>query len=217
MLGSYVLEDLGLDARNELHLAWTDFIFQETINIERTLRIDAIDHTQRIERDAMPVQHLCCGEDLVEGRLAVLGYAIVIVQFLGTVNAQANKESVLLKKGAPFVVKQRAVRLEIIFNTLPWLLVLPFELDDLVEKLQPQQGRLTALPGEDHLASVLPLDVLSDMGLKDLVGNAELAAGAEQIFLVQVITVGAVKIADCANWFYHRVVGTRRAGLCRVW
>ena len=56
MLGSDVLEDLGLDARNELNLAWADFIFQETIYIKGTLRVDAIDHTQCIEWHSMTMQ-----------------------------------------------------------------------------------------------------------------------------------------------------------------
>jgi len=217
MLGSYVLEDLGLDTRNELHLAWTDFIFQETIYIKRTFRVDAIDHTQCIERYSMPMQHLCRCEYLVEGRLAVLGDAILVVKFFGSVDAQTDEESVLFKKGSPLVVKQRAVCLEIIFNALVWLLVLLFELDDLMEELQPQQGWLAALPREHYLVAVLPLDVLSDVGFKDRIRNLKFAGAAQQIFFVQVITVGAVKVADCANWLDHRVVGTQRAWLCRVW
>jgi hypothetical protein len=60
------------------------------------------------------------------------------------VDAQADEESVLFKKGPLLVVKQCAVRLEIIFDTLVRLLVLWLELDDLVEELRFEQSRLAA-------------------------------------------------------------------------
>ena len=114
----------------------------------------------------------------------------------------------LFKKGSPLVVKQRAVCLEIIFNALVGLLVLLFELDDLAEELQTQQGWLAALPREHYLVAVLPLDVLSDVGFKNFVGDLELTLATQERLFVEVITVGALKIADCTYWFDHRVVGT---------
>jgi len=59
------VEDLGLDARYELHLPRPDFVLQEAIHIERPLGIDAVYHRQRVERNAVAVQHLRCCEHLV--------------------------------------------------------------------------------------------------------------------------------------------------------
>ena len=45
-----------------------------------------------------------------------------------------------------------------------------------------------SLPGENHLAAILPFDVLAD------VGDAELAGAAEQVFLVEIVAIRAVQV-----------------------
>src|SRR6185369_5992591 len=97
MLGSYILEYFRLNTGDKLHLAWTDFILQEAVNIERTLCVHTIDHAKRVERYLVTMQKLSCGKDLVEGGLAVFSDTIVIVKFLGTIDAQADEESMLLE------------------------------------------------------------------------------------------------------------------------
>ncbi len=116
----------------------------------------------------------------------------------------------LLEERAPFVIEERAVGLQIVFDSLVGLLVFLLQLDDLAEKVQSQEGWFTALPGKDHFAAVLPLDVLADMSLEDFVGNAELAGTVEEILLVEIIAVGAVQIADGSDGLDHRVIGRVR-------
>ena len=90
-----VAKDLGLDAGNELHLPRPYFVLQEAIDIQRPLRVDAVHHRQRVERHAMLVQHLRRRKHLFEGRLAILGYAIRVVQFFRAIDAQTHEETVL--------------------------------------------------------------------------------------------------------------------------
>ena len=120
-----------------------------------------------------------------------------------------------LEKGAPFVVEQCAVGLQIVLDALAGLLVLLFQFDDFVEELEPEQRRFAALPGEDDFVAVLAFDVLADVGLEDLVGDLELALAAQQLLLVQVIAIRAVHVADRSDGLHHRVIGA--AGSLRPW
>ena len=144
-------------------------MLQEAVNIERTLHIHAIDHTERVERHLVPVQHVSSGDDFVERGFAVFGNAVAVVQFFRSVDAKANQEIVLLEESSPVIVKQRAVGLEIVSDTLVRLLVLLFEPDDLLEELQSQQSGFAALPRKHDLVAVLSFDVLLDVGFEDIV------------------------------------------------
>src|SRR5208337_18220 len=123
----------------------------------------------------MPMQHLRRSKHLVKRGLAVFRYAKAVVQFQRSINAEADEKAMFLEEQAPLVVEQRPVRLEIVLDSLPRLLVLLLKFNHLLEELQPEQARFATLPGKDHLIAVLPLDVLLDVGFENLVGNAELA------------------------------------------
>jgi hypothetical protein len=118
----------------------------------------------------------------------------------------------LLEKCAPLVVEERAVGLKIVLDALAGLFVFLFQLDYFLKKLQAQQGGLAALPGKDDFAAILSFDVLADVGFQDFVGDTKMAVAAQKIFLVEVVTIGAVEIADGADGFDHSVIGPLRTG-----
>lgn len=189
-----LLEYFRLHTRDELCFARPDFILEEVVHIQRALGVHSIHNAKNVKGHTMPMKHLCRREDLVKRRLAIVGDAIAIVKFFGAVDAQANQESVLFQEGPPLVVQERAIRLEIAIDMLVGPLVFLFQFNYLAEKVQPQQGWLTTLPGENHLTAVLPFDVLADVCFQDFVGDAEEVAGAEELFFVEIVTVCTVRL-----------------------
>ena len=158
-------EHLRLHARNELQLPRTKFSAQETINIERLLGVDAINHCQSVEWDFMPLQLLAGGEDLVKGRLATLVHPEAVVQFLRTIDAQPNQELVVAQKRVPVVIQQSAIGLEVVLDVQTRTLVFLFECDHLLEESDAQQGRFATLPGEYDFVAALGFNVLAYMRL----------------------------------------------------
>jgi hypothetical protein len=77
-----------------------------------------VDAGQRVEADTVPPQ--CPGrEHPVESRLGVLGHAVLVVNFLGPVDAEADQETVLPEEDGSVVVEQRTVRLKVVLDALP--------------------------------------------------------------------------------------------------
>jgi len=91
------------------------------------------------------------------------------VEPLRTVDAQADQEIVLLQESAPFVVKEQAICLQVVLTAHVRGHVFLLQDDDFPKEVQPHEGRLSSLPGEDHLLVILPFDVLAYVCLKHLV------------------------------------------------
>lgn len=72
------------------------FIFEEAVDVERALGVDAIHHAERVERNSEAVEHLGRCEHSIECGLTVFGHAITVVKLLRTVDAEAHEETVLL-------------------------------------------------------------------------------------------------------------------------
>ena len=148
-----------------------------------------MDAGQRVEADAMLLQHLRRSKHLVERRFRVLGDPVVIVDLARTVDAQADEEPVLLEEPGPVVVEQRAVGLQVVLDPLPWLGVLRLQRDDLLEELEPKQRRFAALPREDDFVAGDAVDVVLDEALEDLVRHVATARAAGQHALAEVEAV----------------------------
>ena len=78
---------------------------------------------ERIERHAEFAQQPCRGHHLVEGRGTALVDAKPVMQFARTVDAEPDKEAVLLEKSRPFLVEENAVGLQVVFDALIGLCV----------------------------------------------------------------------------------------------
>ena len=192
-----------LDARDELHVRGAHLAGEETVDVQRPLRIEAIDHGEGVEFHALPPQQLRGREDLVERGPSALGHAVGIVQVPRSVDAQAHQEAVLAQEPAPGFVQQHAVGLQIVFDPLARLLVLRLKLDHLAEKIQSQQRGLAALPGEDHAIRILAFDVLADELLQQVLGDAPAGVLSEKVPLAQVIAILAVQVAGRADGLDH--------------
>src|ERR1035441_2700539 len=102
----------------------------------------------------------------------------------------------LLEERSPLLVQQRTVGLQIVLDALVRPLVFLLQFYHFVEELQPQQRGLSALPRKNYFFALLAFDVLLDVRFENFVGDAELAVASQQLFLMQVIAVGAVDVAD---------------------
>ena len=137
------------------------------------------------------------------------------MQLLRAIDAQPNQELVLAQKRVPLVIQQRAVGLQVVLDVQTRTLVFLFQRDHLLEELDTQQRRLAALPREHDFVAALSFDVLANVGFENLVADAELAVAAQQFFLVQVIAIGAVEVADRPDRLHHGVKARRRSRVDR--
>src|SRR5206468_10852238 len=79
------------------------------------------------------------------------------------------------------------------------------------EKIDAEQGRLAAMPGEAHDLFRSRLDVLDDVALQRFVAQPEIRAFRVELFFLEVVAVVAVQIADCSDRFYHDLKFTSRS------
>ena len=91
--------------------------------------------------------------------------------------------------------------------------------DGLTKELYAQQSRLAALPGEIDLVSILPLDVLTDVGFQPLIRHLPGRAPPTpflyiHFFFFQIKAVRAVEVTDGAYWLRHDVKSRSRWLLC---
>lgn len=74
-----IAEQLWLNARDELHLARTNLILQETIYVQRTLGVRTIHNRERIEGYAIAAQHLRSRKNFGKIWLAIVRPTIDVV------------------------------------------------------------------------------------------------------------------------------------------
>ena len=180
---------------------------------------------QRVEADAVLLQHLRRGEHLVERWFRVLGDPAVIVNLARTVDAQADEEPLLLEKPGPVVIEQRAVGLQVVLDPLTGPGMLLLQRDHLLEETESEQRRLAALPREDDFVGGDAVDVVLDEALEDVVRHVTTARPARQHALAEVEAVRAIEVASRTRGLGHDMeasVGTRpepmrRTVLVQTW
>ena len=164
---------------------------------------------ERVERHGEPPEHLRRRIHCVERRGATLGDAALVVDFLGTVDGKAHEEAMLLQEARPFLVEQRAVGLQVVFDSLSGLRVFLLQRHDLAEEVEPHQGRLAALPREDDFFGRHARDVVAHEALQHLVVHVPAARAARQRLLAEVEAIRAVEIAGRAGRLGHHVESPR--------
>ena len=176
-----------------------------------------MDGRQDVEAHFVLVQQAGGAHHFFPGGLAAFIDAVEVVEFAGAVHTQTDQEVAAAQKVAPFVVEQRTIGLERVFDLHARLLVLLLELDRFLEVVQPHQRRLAPLPGEGDLRDLLRFDVLAGVLFEHRLGHAELAVRVHGL-LAQEVAVVAVQVADCAARFEHDVEGGRRRDIgCGRW
>src|SRR5262249_57223523 len=101
----------SFDYRNELHEAAADFL-QEAIDLERVLRIVALDDGERVEIDSVSFEAGDPAHDSVECRTAPLVDPVSVVQRPRAIDRQSDQKPAVRKKFAPFIVQKDTVRLD---------------------------------------------------------------------------------------------------------
>lgn len=198
-------EVAGLDAGGELDVAGPQLPGQKAIHLEGIFRIVPVDDGQGIEGNLMLAQQRGRRHHQIEGGFAAAGYPVFVVQCAGPVDGEADQKAVLLEKPAPLVIEQDAVGLQVVADADPGRAMLLLQRHYPAKVVDAEQGRFTALPGEDNLVAILPLYVAADEGLQRLFIHPGLSRLMEQIFLVQVEAILAINVALGAPRFGHDV------------
>ena len=104
-------------------------------------------------------------------------------------------------RNAPRLVQQHAVGLQGVADLLARRNVLPLQLDDTAEEIQPHQGRLAPLEGELDRLDVFRLrrDVLPDIGLQSRVRHPPRFMLRVDCLLREVEAVAAIEVAEGAD------------------
>ncbi|MNI60799.1 hypothetical protein D3C73_1160320 [compost metagenome] len=141
---------------------------------------------------------------VVEAGAATFVWPIEVMDLARPVEAEADHEVFVGEKGAPLVIEQGAIGLQGIADDLA-IGELTLISDRPLKKIQPQQRRLTTLPGEFHFRAVLRRDVTLHIRTQHFVGHTEALAGREQLFFFQIKAIAAIEVADRPDRLGHKV------------
>src|SRR4030042_1387200 len=109
---------------------------------------------------------------LVSGPLT-LGDAVPIMHLLRPVEAKAYGKALCCQKTAPVLIEESAICLYTVGDALIRGLMLPLQRHNLPEVVQPQDDRLSTMPGKIDHRTGRSGDVLDDVFLQDGVGHAK--------------------------------------------
>lgn len=140
----------------------------------------------------------------MEGGIAALVDAVIIVHVSRPIEADAQQETVGGEERAPVVIQRDGVGLQGVGDSHARALVLLLIAHGLLEEIQPHQRGFAALPREVDVVHLLRRDVLADVLLKQIVRHAELAARIQRFFGEEV-AVFAIEVADGASRLGHQM------------
>ncbi len=205
----------SFDDRYELDKIGLQLIAEKTINLQRVAGIGGVNGAQDIVFHLMFAQDFPAAHDLVKTTRSPLVHPVGIVDLLGPVDAEPNEEIILFEESTPLIVQLGAIGLHGMADPLARPFVLIHIFDRKFKKVQPHQGRFTALPGHGHLGSLVRFQQLPDIGFQQFISHTESAAGIKH-FLGKEEAVFAVEIADGPGWFdQYMVSGRGIVGHCK--
>ena len=211
-LAAFGLEDLPvLDDGNELEVARADPL-QEVVEGGGLVGVVPVQHRQRVEFDAVPLQRVDSPQDPAKGSAAGRVAPVPIVHGLRAIDADTHQEAFGRQKTPPLVVDQRGVGLQGVLDVQTRAGVALLELHGAAEEAEPHQRGLSTLPGELDLASAARLrrDVGLDEALEHLLRHPEAAGAGIETALLQVEAVAAVEVADRPDGLGDHVKGPAR-------
>lgn len=153
------------------------------------------------------------GEDLVEGALACVIFAVVVVEFFWAVDTNSNEEFIFVEKIAPVIVEKDCVCLQGISDLTAFGGVFFLKFDGPFVEVEAHKSGFTPLPRE-AADGQLQLQVVFCHLFEDGVGHS-LAARADLGRAVFVEAVSAIEVAIRAGRFYkeskrlHRMIITK--------
>jgi hypothetical protein len=136
----------------------------------------------------------------MSGTLA-LGDTVAVMHLLGPVEAKAYGKALCCQKTAPVLIEKSAICLDTIGDALMRGLMLPLQGHNLPEVAEPQEDRLSTMPGKIDHRTGRSGDVLDDIFLQDGVGHPKRLALWIEVLLLEIVTVVTVQVADGPGGF----------------
>ena len=205
-MGQDALHDGG-----ELDVAAT-YLLEEAVELQRIVGIEVVHHRHGVPLHAVLVQQFDAVHHLHERGPSLLVLAILVMELLRPVDADAHQPVVLLEEAAPLVRQHRAVGLDAVFYGAASR-ILPLQLHGLLIESQGAHQRFPAMPGEERLRHGLRADIFLDELLQQRVAHHVLGVVLIQLALFQVITVVASQVAKGACGLQHDVERAGKRGV----
>jgi hypothetical protein len=178
---------------------WGLDLLEEPVDLGGMLDVLCMHHAQYIARDlVLPQEPIPTHRFLVGGVLA-LGDAVPIMHLLRPVEAKAYGKALCRQKMTPVLIEESTVCLNTVGDAFVTGLMLSLQRHDLAKVVQPQDDRLTTMPGKVDHRTGRGGNVLDNVFLEDGVGHAKRLAFWIEVFLLQVVTIVTVQVADGAN------------------
>jgi len=191
---------LRLDKGQKLHVVSLDLL-EEPINLGGVLDVLCMHHAQYTARDLVLLQEFIPTHRLLVGGILTLGDAVLIVHFRRSVQAKPHGKALCRQKATPVLIEEGAVGLHTIGDAPVRGLILALQRYNLAKVVQPQNGRFPTMPRKFDHRTGGSVDVLDNVLLQDGVGHAKRLALWIEVFLLQVVTIVTVQVADGANRF----------------
>jgi len=131
--------------------------------------------------------------------------AVPVMHFHRTIQAQSDSKTLGRKKAAPVLIEEDSVGLNTVSDVPVIGLMFTLERNNFAEVVQTQDGRFPAMPGKTDDRFGGGFDVLDNDLLQDEVGHAKRLAFRIEVFLLQVITIFTVQVADGADGLYKNL------------
>ncbi len=206
---------LRLDQGQKLHVLGLDLL-EEPVNLGGVLDVACMHHAQDVARDSVLPQEFIATHRLLVGGILTLGDAVQIVHFLRAVQAKPYGKALCRQKAAPVLIEEGAVGLHTVGDAPVRGLMLALQRHNLAKVVQPQDGRFPTMPGKVDHRTGGSVDVLDNVLLQDVVGHAKRLALWIEVFLLQVVTIVTVQVADGANRFGKNLKFTGSFDHCSI-
>jgi len=132
------------------------------------------------------------------------------MHLLGTVQTESNGETLVREEAAPVLIEEGSVGLNAVDDAPIWGVMLSLQRHNPAKVVQAQNGRLPAVPRKPDHCFRGSVDMLDDIVLQGFVGHLKRLALWIEVFLLQVVAVVAIQVAEGANWFNENLEFTGR-------
>src|SRR5512145_2243212 len=119
----------------------------------------------------------------------------MVMQLSRPVEAEPDIKTFFGEELAPLVVDRRAVSLDAVDEFFVRRYMFFLQVDGLAEKIDAQQGRFAAVPGEADDFPGCRLNMLDDIALESFVIQAEVRPLRIKILFVQIVAIVTIEVA----------------------
>jgi hypothetical protein len=178
---------------------WGLDMLEEPVDLDGMLDVLCMHYAQYIARDLVLSQEPIPAYCLLVGGVFVLGDTVPIMHLLRPVEAKAHGKALCRQKMAPVLIEESTVCLDTVGDALVTGLMPMLQRHDPPKVVQPQDDRLTTMPGKVDHRTGGGGNVLDNVFLKDGVGHTKRLSFWIEIFFLQVVTIVTVQVAGGTN------------------